>query len=109
MSRPTERYHRCTDLSLLLPIREEGYRSLQATANVIGVPYTVLRRLVHGQRTTAGEEAQIRQAWMTYSPDAVIDLMDVVFGGIVRGDTVHPAYAKQLWTLTRRLLEEVTR
>ena len=107
MTRPTDRTHRCTDLELVLPIREQGYRRLQATSAVLGVDYNVLRRVVHGQACTEAEEAQVRQAWASYGPEAVQELMEEVLGGVVRGDNVHPAHARQLWTVTRRLLEWV--
>jgi len=109
VTRPTDRDHHCTDLELLLPIREEGYRSLQACSEILGVRYDVLRRVVQGQACTAGEEAAIRQAWASYSPDAIRELAALVVGEVEAGRVPAPGYVKQLMTALERVLRVVER
>jgi len=104
MSRPTERDHRCTDLDLLLPLREQGYRSLQATATVLGVRYAVLRRVAHGQACTVAEEQQVRQAWARLSPDAIRELALIMVSRAEAGAALEPAYARQLRDALERVL-----
>lgn len=104
MTRPIDRDHLCLDIELIRPIREEGYKSLSATASVIGVKYDVLRRVVHGQSCTEEEELLVRQAWARFAPDAVMELLDLMVDRAECGQVLEIAYAKQLRDAVQRVL-----
>ena len=106
MSRPRTRTEVCDDIELVQELRA-GYKSLATLAEVSGVSYAVLGRVVNGGACTEEELRQVRTAWAKYSPDALYDTAERVLGELEAGVVPHRVDVKELRVVLHRLIMTV--
>jgi hypothetical protein len=113
MARPRERTELCLDLGFNQEVKGESdlpaYRNLRTFADISGVPYDTVLRVVNGKPCTGIEEQQVRQAWARFSPDAIYELAEAVLDPLLGGVLPKDDELRELRAALHRVMGAVTK